>query len=94
MSEVLAKLPEVPNEGKVTPGLAELFNDGRTARSISRAFPEIDQLLAQLQRDAVTEENRGDCGHTLYAMKLIREQFHAFDLRGRADIQAENVKKP
>ena len=85
----LTRRPALP----ITAGLAELVGNTNLCKKLDSVAPEIDQVLAQIQLDHVTPENRDDCGPTLLALQLVRDAFFLFTTKGRAVMKAEQAAK-
>lgn len=85
----LTRKPSLP----ITAGLSELIGNTNLCKKLDSVAPEIDLVLAQIQLDHVTPENRDDCGPTLLALQLVRDAFFLFTTKGRAVMKAEQSAK-
>lgn len=90
MSLQLTRRPILP----ITTGLLQLIEDPALCKRLDSITPDIDRVLAQVQLDHVTPENRDTCGPTLLALQLVRDAFFLFSTKGRAIMKAEQAAKP
>jgi hypothetical protein len=74
---------------KLTPGLAEILNRGDLCKRIASTADDFEIVLAQLQRDHTTEENRDTAGPTLLALRMVAETMILVKARGQAQDQLE-----
>lgn len=72
----------------------QLTEDPSLCKRLDIASDDIDLVLAQIQLDHVTPENRDICGPTLLALQLVRDAFFLFSTKGRAIMKAEQAAKP
>lgn len=72
--------------------LALLDNSG-LCRSIAVNGEHYREILAQVQLDAVTENNMNSIGSVMLALKKIQETILLFESKGRAIISQEERKK-
>jgi hypothetical protein len=85
----LTRRPALP----ITAGVSQLVGDTNLCKKLDAVAPEIDLVLAQIQLDHVTPENRDNCGPTLLALQLVRDAFFLFTTKGRAVMKSEQSAK-
>jgi hypothetical protein len=85
----LTRRPALP----ITAGVSQLVGDASLCKKLDAVAPEIDLVLAQIQLDHVTPENRDNCGPTLLALQLVRDAFFLFTTKGRAVMKTEQAAK-
>jgi hypothetical protein len=86
----LTRRPALP----ITAGVSQLVGDTSLCKKLDAVAPEIDLVLAQIQLDHVTPENRDNCGPTLLALQLVRDAFFLFTTKGRAVMKSEQSAEP
>lgn len=77
------------NQPLLTPSQA-MLEDKNLCTRIAQAYEEIDSVIAQLQQNAVTEENMATIGPVIFAMGQIKTAF--FRLKQVGDPIVEKMK--
>lgn len=90
MSIQLTRRPILP----VTSGLLQLLENPSLCKKLDGVSEDIDIVLAQVQLDHVTPDNRDGCGPTLLALQIVRDAFFLFSTKGRALMKQEQAGKP
>lgn len=88
--------PSLPSELKPSPlsvplsiHMSALLADRRTLRAIRDAYPEIDKVLSQIQKDVVNESNRENVGYDMLALKRVQDVLLAFKTKADHDLKDE-----
>jgi len=89
----MADQPKPVSPVKMSTGFERLLQKPDFARRIATAKPELIELLDQMQRDGVNDENRSTAGELMYAFKLLREGIEIAASLGAAVLEAEEKKK-
>lgn len=78
-----------PPSLNITVGLKRLLDNEAFVKKITVAAPEFEELLAQIQRDVVSEGNMSSIGPMCYALKEVQEAIILFSARGEVILGAE-----
>lgn len=62
--------------------MADLLSDDSVTRAIYMAWPHIESILIQTQRDVVSPENAATIGPDILAIKRLSEMFLLFKAKG------------
>lgn len=69
--------------------MSAMMADRRTLRAVKDAYPEIERILLQIQKDVVNEENRDNVGPDMLALKRVQDVFLAFKAKADHDLSTE-----
>ena len=87
-------MPQELKELSVPPSvqMLELLEEGHICKTVSRAFPDLQKILFQIQLDITNEENRDKIGPTILGLKHVHEMLLVFRAKGDLLIKQENQK--
>ncbi len=74
-----------------TVALDRALNDPRVVNAIGSAYPDIREVMTDIQRALTTPENRDNIGATILAMRHIDEIFYAF--KAKYDLKQSQEKQ-
>lgn len=76
-----------------SPQMQFLLNDASVTKPIARAYPALQTIIAQIQRDVVTADNATFIGHNVLALKQICDMFDTFAAAGAVALKEEESKE-